>query len=113
MRASPKKTKRVLTEAEWSKVFDARCRSKRGEALTDEQRALVDAAYDSDPKRYVSLEPRVFNALSRSCFETASRATAASKCVVIEAYSRTNLGAAIASSSVTLMRAEQIGTEER
>jgi hypothetical protein len=57
----PKK-KRTLTEAEWSRVFTARCKSKRGEQLSDEERALVDAAFISDRKRYAALEPDVFDA---------------------------------------------------
>jgi hypothetical protein len=54
--------KRVLTEAEWSKVFTARCRSKRGEHLSDDDRSLVEVAYTSDPKRYKAMEPDVFDA---------------------------------------------------
>lgn len=58
----PRKPKRKLTEAEWSKVFELRCRSKRGEYLSPEDRKLVDAAYKEDPDRYAELEGPVFNA---------------------------------------------------
>ena len=54
--------KRTLTEAEWAKVFRARCKSKQGQTLTDEERTLVDAAFKSDQKRYGEMEPEVFNA---------------------------------------------------
>lgn len=59
MRA-PKKLS--LTESEWTKVFALRCRSKRGEHLSDEDRSLVDAAFASDEKRYAEMEPDVFDA---------------------------------------------------
>ena len=40
----------------------ARCKSKQGQRLTDTERELIDAAWESDPTRYSSLEPDVFNA---------------------------------------------------
>jgi len=54
--------KRVLTEWEWTKVFNLRCRTKRGESITDEERALVEAAFASDRKRYAAMGPDVFDA---------------------------------------------------
>lgn len=51
-----------LSEADWVKVFEARCLSKRGLPLSVEQRALVDAAFVSDLKRYTELDDDVFNA---------------------------------------------------
>ena len=54
--------KRKLTDREWDAVFVARCRSKRGERLTDEERILVHAAYAEDQKRYRAMETDVFNA---------------------------------------------------
>ncbi len=54
--------KRTLTEAEWRDVFKARCRSKRGERLTEEERTLTEAAFASDEKRYAAMEPDVFDA---------------------------------------------------
>lgn len=51
-----------LTEAEWNKVFTARCKSKQGQPLSEEERDLVDVAYKTNPKRYSALEPAVFNA---------------------------------------------------
>ena len=56
------KRKRALTEAQWAMVFRARCKSKQGQALTDEERVLVDAAYEVDKARYGDMEPDVFNA---------------------------------------------------
>jgi len=54
--------KRTLTEADWRDVFTARCRSKRGERLSDAERALLDAAFASDRNRYVEVELDVFDA---------------------------------------------------
>jgi hypothetical protein len=54
--------KRRLTAREWSDVFKARCRSKRGEQLSDEERKLVNAAFASDEKRYGEMELDVFDA---------------------------------------------------
>lgn len=51
----------VLTEDEWARVFEARCRSKRGMA-TDEDRELCDRAYRANLERYSAMEPDVFNA---------------------------------------------------
>lgn len=50
-----------MTEADWSKVFTVRCKSKRGTTLTKEEQALVERAFRSDPKRYRGMEARVFN----------------------------------------------------
>jgi hypothetical protein len=54
--------KRLLSEREWRQVFAARCRSKCGERLSDEERELVDAAFASDKKRYAEMELDVFDA---------------------------------------------------
>lgn len=43
-------------------MFNARCKTKQGQLLSDEERALVDAAFESDRKRYASMERDVFNA---------------------------------------------------
>lgn len=53
---------RYLTEDEWNKVFVARCQSKQGRSVSDEERALCLHAYRTDPKRYRSTEKDVFNA---------------------------------------------------
>jgi len=52
---------KVLTEAEWEKVFRIRCKSKRGQALSDEERDLVDRAFRQDRDRYADEEVDVFN----------------------------------------------------
>jgi hypothetical protein len=54
--------RKKLTEADWAKVFAMRCKGKRGEALTKEERALVDAAFNEDEARYGAMEPDVFDA---------------------------------------------------
>ena len=51
-----------LTEGEWAMVFDARCKSKRGEPVSAAERLLVEMAYASDAKRYAAMELDVFNA---------------------------------------------------
>lgn len=51
-----------LTEAEWSEVFRLRCRSKRGESLSPEERKLIERAWKTDRKRYGSMDADVFNA---------------------------------------------------
>jgi len=53
--------KLALTEAEWATVFRSRCKSKQGQTLTDKERALVEAAFNSDQTRYASMEADVFN----------------------------------------------------
>jgi hypothetical protein len=58
-RRSPKK---ALDAAQWERVFFLRCKSKRGESVTDEDQRLLVAAYRSDPGRYGDLNADVFNA---------------------------------------------------
>lgn len=48
-------------EINWSKVFDVRCRSKRGERLTPEEQEFCRRAYEADPKRYAAMNADVFN----------------------------------------------------
>ena len=55
------KKKRALTESEWTAVFSARCLSKRGFPLTDEQRDLCTRAHATDAKRYSAMTNDVFN----------------------------------------------------
>ncbi len=51
-----------LTEADWDRVFDVRCRSKRGLQLTGVELDLVQRAFNEDPDRYSALSSRVFEA---------------------------------------------------
>lgn len=53
---------RKLTDADWTRVFDLRCRSKRGEYLTPEQITLCRTAWKSDPERYAKIGDDAFNA---------------------------------------------------
>lgn len=53
---------RKLTDSNWRRVFDLRCRSKRGEYLSPEDRALIDAAHNEDRDRYADMDADVFNA---------------------------------------------------
>ena len=59
---SARRREKKLTEEEWHKIFELRCRSKRGQRLFPEEQALVDAAYRQDLKRYAAMEPDVFDA---------------------------------------------------
>lgn len=49
-----------LSELEWGRVFDLRCKSKRGEMLSDDEMKIIVRAYQSDRRRYADMEPRVF-----------------------------------------------------
>jgi hypothetical protein len=53
---------RKLTDAEWCKVFQLRCKSKSGGELSRTERALVEVAYKEDEVRYADMEIDVFNA---------------------------------------------------
>ena len=55
-----KRKAREVSESDWSKVFDLRCRSKRGEHLSPEDRALLLAAYKVDATRYAAMSDDVF-----------------------------------------------------
>jgi hypothetical protein len=46
---------------DWDRVFDLRCRSKRGERLSDEDLEYLEYAHEVDRDRYASLNARVFN----------------------------------------------------
>ena len=50
----------MTRDIDWEKVFDLRCRSKRGERLSDDQAALLVAAWKADKVRYSALTERVF-----------------------------------------------------
>lgn len=54
--------KRTLTEAEWARVFRIQCKTKQGQAVTDEDNELIKAAFSSDQKRYGDMADDVFNA---------------------------------------------------
>jgi hypothetical protein len=49
-----------MTEEGWTKVFQLRCRSKRGEHLSQEELRLLTQAYRQDPERYSALNRQVF-----------------------------------------------------
>lgn len=46
----------------WDRVFDVRCKSKRGERLTEAELELVKRAHAEDRARYAALDDRVFEA---------------------------------------------------
>jgi hypothetical protein len=52
--------RRKLTESEWSRVFELRCRAKRGEYLRPEDQALVEKAWRENPVRYSEMTEPVF-----------------------------------------------------
>lgn len=51
-----------LTEEEWRRVFRARCQSKQGQRVSDEDRALLDRAFNTDEERYAAMTGDVFDA---------------------------------------------------
>jgi hypothetical protein len=51
-----------LTEDEWRQVFKLRCKSKLGQLLTVEDRALTERAFLADSERYAAMEDDIFNA---------------------------------------------------
>ncbi len=57
-----KRNHAVLTESDWSRIFEIRCRSKRGERITPEELDQCRAARDADRERYVAMERDVFEA---------------------------------------------------
>lgn len=54
-------TKR-LTDMEWLRVFDVRCRAKRGEPLSLIDDALIRAAFAEDQERYAAMNDAIFEA---------------------------------------------------
>lgn len=56
------KLQRTLTEDDWKRVFDLRCRSKKGETLNRKDHAFCLRAMKSDPGRYSALDVVVFEA---------------------------------------------------
>lgn len=51
-----------LSEAEWQRVFEIRCKGKRGERLSQDEERLAKRAFMEDQKRYAELSPAVFEA---------------------------------------------------
>ena len=49
-------------EIDWLVIFDLRCRSKRGEQLSDEQFKLLNEAHKQDPERYKAMNEDIFEA---------------------------------------------------
>lgn len=54
--------RKKLTEEEWRRVFQLRCRAKQGQAIAKEDLALIAAAFRDDLERYSAMEVDVFNA---------------------------------------------------
>lgn len=57
-----KKSTKAVTETEWSRLFELRCRAKRGEYLPPEVSELFERAMRADPKRYSAMTEAVFYA---------------------------------------------------
>lgn len=51
-----------LTVAEWREVFRVRCKSRRGDGMTEDERRLIGRAFAEDPRRYAGLDADVFDA---------------------------------------------------
>lgn len=50
------------TEEEWARLFEIRCKAKRGEFLSEAERELVGRTYRADRVRYAAMEASVFEA---------------------------------------------------
>lgn len=57
-----RKKKKTLTEACWVRVFQLRCRNKRGEYLSPDDTAFLRRAWEEDRRRYNALDKPVFEA---------------------------------------------------
>lgn len=51
-----------LTPVDWKRVFDLRCRARRGESLSQEAHKLLTVAWRQDPDRYSALGLEAFEA---------------------------------------------------
>lgn len=51
--------KRKKAPIDWTRVMQIRCKSKRGEAMTDEERDIIDLALNDDPGRYSEMTKEV------------------------------------------------------
>ena len=51
-----------LTDQQWDRVFQSRCRSKQGQVISEDDCALLVAAFNEDPERYNALGSSVFEA---------------------------------------------------
>jgi hypothetical protein len=57
-----KRRAKCLTDADWAKVFEVRCRGKQGRTVSSEEQDLCQTAYKSDVERYRKMQREVFNA---------------------------------------------------
>jgi hypothetical protein len=51
-----------MTDEQWDRIFEIRCKSKLGQALSGEELDLIYEAYREDPDRYIALGSKVFEA---------------------------------------------------
>jgi hypothetical protein len=54
-------TKDVKASIDWERVFEIRCRSKRGIPVSSDEERLVREAHASNPYKYRALESRIFD----------------------------------------------------
>jgi len=50
----------MLDEAEWAEVFKIRCRTRRGQPISEDGHRLVLAAFNDNRKRYAAMDRAVF-----------------------------------------------------
>lgn len=55
-------TKDKMPPDVWRRLFDIRCRSKEGRAVSDEERRFYSMCFDKWPDDYRAMEKDVFNA---------------------------------------------------
>ena len=51
-----------LTEEDWRRVFQIRCRSKQGQLITSAERKFCEKAFQEDFDRYSAMDADVFDA---------------------------------------------------
>lgn len=56
------KLTKEMTQAERERLFDLRCRSKRGEYLSPEDVSFLESMWKQFPEQYSAMQPEVFEA---------------------------------------------------
>ena len=59
----PRRVKsKKLTDEQWSRVYQLRCRAKQGQHLAPDDLAFLEVAFKEDGTRYGAMDVDVFNA---------------------------------------------------
>lgn len=49
-----------MNDQDWERVFKIRCKSKRGELFSEDERKFLIVAYNENPDRYSAMDDRIF-----------------------------------------------------